>query len=480
MLTQLTGLDAMFLYQEVDAAPMHIAGLAIYDPSTTPDKFVRFKDILKTYEDRMHLVPMFRRKLVHVPFNLDHPYWIEDSNFDLEFHVRHIALPKPGDWRQLCIQVARLHSRPLDLSRPLWEAYVIEGLDNVEGLPEGSYAVFTKLHHAAVDGASGAEITAVMHDLTPDATAPKPEKAWRPDRTPSDLELMMRAAGNNIRSPFRMAEVLSEALPALNQARATLESQKTQNATAAVPKTRFNGPLSSHKIFNGVNLPLDDVKAIRKKVDGATVNDVILSIVGGALRKYLEDKNELPVSSLIAGAPINVRTEEEKGTGGNVVSQMNVSLRTDVADPKERLQAVHEAAVESKAYMNAVGARAMTDLGQTVPAAIAALGSRVALETGLINRFNLPFNTIVTNVPGPQVPLFMGGAQLVANYGFAPLQHGLGLTHPVFSYCGTITIAFQACRDMMPDPDFYAECLTTSFKELRDTTLGKAKKQAAA
>ncbi|MGB0921472.1 MAG: WS/DGAT/MGAT family O-acyltransferase [Alphaproteobacteria bacterium] len=469
MLTQLSGMDAMFLYQELDNAPMHIAGLAIYDPATAPGGFVRFKDILNTFEERLHLSPIFRRRLVQVPLNLDHPYWIEDPNFDLEFHVRHIALPKPGDWRQLCIQTSRLFARPMDLNRPLWEATVIEGLDNMEGVPEGSYAIFTKMHHAAIDGASGAEITAAIHDLTPEPRKLEPEETWVPDKEPTPAELLSRAYMNNLRTPFKMARVLSDAIPAISRVRAGVKSSELKSL-GKKPKTRFNGPISAHRVFDGVNLSLEEVKAVKNAVEGATVNDVMLTTVGGALRKYLEHRHELPNGSLVAGAPINVRTEEEKGTGGNMINQMNVPLRTDIADPKERLQAVHEEAVASKAYANAVGARIMTDVTQSVPPAIAALGSRAAVEAGLTHRFNPPFNCIVTNVPGPQIPLYMGGAKLVRNYGFAPLTEGMGLTHPILSYDGMISIGFQACREMLPDPEFYAQCIQESFDDLKRAT----------
>ena len=166
---QLTGIDTLFLTQETERTPLHISPLLIYDPSTAPGGSVRFKDILRLFESRLHLAPIFRRKLVQVPFDLDYPYWVETEDFDLEFHVRHIALPRPGDWRQLCIQVARLHARILDRSHPLWEAYVIEGLDNIEGLPKGSFALFLKMHHAAIDGVAGAEIIGAIHDTEPRA-----------------------------------------------------------------------------------------------------------------------------------------------------------------------------------------------------------------------------------------------------------------------------------------------------------------------
>lgn len=177
---QLSSLDASFLSYETPNTPMHVGGIQIYDPSTAPGAEVRFKDILRHIDQRLHVFRGFRQKLARVPFDLDNPYWVEDANFDLEYHVRHIALPKPGDWRQFCIQVARLHSRPLDLTKPLWEFNIIEGLDNIEGLPKGCFALVFKIHHAAIDGMSGMDMTSALHDLTPDAPAPEP-KSWAPE-----------------------------------------------------------------------------------------------------------------------------------------------------------------------------------------------------------------------------------------------------------------------------------------------------------
>ena len=215
LVKQLSGLDASFLYLETQNAPLHIGSFAIYDQSTAPGGRVTFKGILANVESRLHLARCFRQKLARAPFDLDHPYWIEDPDFDLEFHVRHIAVPQPGDWRQLCIQIARLHARPLDLSKPLWEMYVIEGLDNVDGAPPGSFAIMTKIHHAAIDGVSGAELATAIHDLEPHGSAPPPEKSWVPERDPSFLELGIRTAVNNVTNPFRLARSLRRNAPGL-------------------------------------------------------------------------------------------------------------------------------------------------------------------------------------------------------------------------------------------------------------------------
>lgn len=466
---QLSGLDASFLYLETQNAPLHIGSFAIYDQSTAPEGRVTFKGILQNVESRLHLARCFRQKLAHAPFDLDHPYWIEDPDFDLEFHVRHIALPQPGDWRQLCIQLARLHARPLDLSKPLWEMYVIEGLDNVEGAPPGSFAVMTKIHHAAIDGVSGAELATAIHDLEPNGAPKPPDKPWVPERDPSMIELSIRTALTNITNPFKMARTLRRTAPGLAQLFRSRPEEDVENA-APVPRTRFNGTVSPHRVVEGATFSLQDVRDIRKHVPGSTVNDVVLAVCSGALRLYLTERGELPEESLAAMAPISVRTEREKGTAGNVISMMSVNLHSDEGDPLERLRKIHETTKTSKATSEAVGARTMTDVTQFMPGMLAGLAARTSSRLGLANRMRPFANTIVTNVPGPQVALYFTGARMVSLHGMGPVTDGMGLIHPVFSYSGRIGISVTACRAQLPDPGFYAQCLRDAFDELQFAT----------
>jgi diacylglycerol O-acyltransferase len=464
---QLTGQDASFLYGETSKSPMHIGALAIYDPSDLKDGKQRFKDILGFIEERLHLAKTFRRKLVEVPFNLDHPYWIEDKDFDIEFHTRHIRLPEPGDWRQLCIQAARLHSRPLDLTKPLWEFTVIEGLDDVPGLPKGCYAILSKIHHACIDGVSGADITEAIHGLEPSPPTPaEPKSAWQGESPPNAVELITRANINNLSQPFHLAEVMARSVPAMARFQKGLLQKKFALSIRA-PKTRFGGVISSHRVVEGRSFELDDIKKIKSMVPRATVNDAILTIVGGALRKYLESKNELPAEPLIAMAPISVRGEAGKNALGNQVAAMTVKLGTHIDDPLERLQAVHQAASSSKEMTKAVGAKLMTDFSQFIPSTTTALATRIYTEMRLAENINLGFNCVITNVPGPQVPLYSAGAKLVTQFGLGPIFDGMGLIFPVFSYCGQITISVNSCRDMMPDPDFFGSCIQDSFDELK-------------
>jgi diacylglycerol O-acyltransferase len=473
---QLSGLDASFLYFETANAPMHVGGLLIYDQSTAPGGAVRFKDILKFYEERMHRARSFRQKVVRVPLNLDHPYWVEDSDFDLEFHLRHIALPKPGDWRQLCIQVARLNSRALDHARPLWEAYVIEGLDNIPGLPKGSYAVLSKIHHAAIDGVSGAEMSAAVHDLEPVVDIVKAEREWKGEREPTSVELITRAHLNNLRKPFNLAKVMTQSVPALARVGAGLATRKLRppRLPGQVPRTRFNGKVSPHRVFEGRRFDLAEIRAIKNSVENATVNDVVLTICGGALRKYLESKRELPDTSMVAMAPISVRSDDQRGHAGNQVSGMLVSLHTEIADPRARLIAVHDGTIHSKELTNAVGARLMTDYTQFIPSSTAGLAARLYTRWGLANAITPMFNCVITNVPGPQVPLYSVGARLVGHFGLGPILDGMGLIMPVFSYCGGISISITSCREMVPDPEFFAQCIQDSFDDVKRATLGLA------
>jgi diacylglycerol O-acyltransferase len=465
---QLTGLDASFLYMETANAPMHISGLSIYDQSTAPGGKVRFKDIIENTNNRLMGLPVMTQKLVNVPMNLDHPYWVTDGAYDPEFHIRHIALPKPGDWRQLCIVISRLHARPLDRAHPLWELYIIEGLDNVEGAPKGSFAMFSKTHHAAIDGTSGMELTAATHDLSPDYKRAHKTATISVDSEPSTIELLVRSQLNSIRKPFNFISVARNTVPGMARVVAGL-SKGQLSRVKDIPRTRFNERVSPHRVFDAINVPLDDVKKIKNSIAGATVNDAAITIVGGALRKYLKAHNELPEHSLAAMAPVNVRSDKDKA-GGNIVATMTVAVRSDIEDPMERLQAVHESSSKAKELTNAIGAKTMTDYTQFIPATLTAQAARLASRWGLMNRMSPQFNCVITNVPGPPIPLYNTGAKMVANYGTGPVQDGLGLFHVISSYCGQFVISATSCRVMMPDPAFYRQCLQESFDELLAAT----------
>jgi WS/DGAT/MGAT family acyltransferase len=462
-------MDASFVALETRNSPMHIGSLLIYNPATAPGGFVRFKDILRFFESRMQLSKTMRQRLVRVPFDLDYPYWIEDGDFDLEYHVRHLALPKPGDWRQLCIQAARIFARPLDLTRPPWEFTVIEGLDNIPGVAPGSYAMVTKVHHAAIDGMSGIDLMEALHTLDPNEPPPNAPDTWQPEEVPNIATLLAKSWLNGIANPARQLEVAAKAVPGLANAIKGLAAKDFKlHGEMLAPRTRFNAVLSTARVIEGRSVPLADIKAIRTLVPGAKVNDVFLAIVGGAMRKYLAAHDDLPDKTLTAMAPISVRGKDEKGDMGNQVAAMIAPLGTHIADPVERLAYVHSQTVNSKAMTDAIGARNMTEMSKVSPALFMALGAQLYTRLGLANRVSPPFTTVVTNVPGPPVPIYSTGSRLESMMGLICLTDGMALGHTVQSYCDEATITFTACRQIVPDPEFYGQCIEDSFNELRD------------
>jgi WS/DGAT/MGAT family acyltransferase len=390
--------------------------------------------------------------------------------------VRHIALPKPGDWRQLCIQTARLHARPLDMRKPLWEAYVIEGLDNVAGVPKGSFALVMKIHHAAIDGVSGAELAAAIHDPMPDAEVVPPAVEWQPERLPTGLELLGNSAIRSAAIPWKFGKLIARSTPALAKVVAGIGTRQLK-VPVRVPRTRFNGTVSANRVFDGRSFSLDDVKAIKNSQEGTTVNDVIMCICGGALRKYLEARHELPEDSLVAMAPMSVRPDDKRADGGNLVTAMSIPLRSDIGDPVERLLAVHEETMQAKKLAYTIGPNLTADAAEFLPSTVSGLLARTYANARLADRLPPMFNTVISNVPGANHPLYSMGSRMVSSYGIGPVTHGLGLFQTVFSYNNKITISAIADRDMMPDPAFYSECIQAAFDELLAASVKPAPKK---
>ena len=482
MLQQLGAQDASFIYQDTPATPMHVASVAILDPSTSPYGPLTLEAVMGFYEERLHLMPTARRRLVNVPFGLDHPYWIEDGGFDLEYHIREVGLPASQDWQALYTLAARILSRPLDLSRPPWEVYLVHGLDRLEGVPEGCVGLLFKTHHCAIDGASGLEMALALADLAPEmAPVPPPSEPWCADPMPHEGELLFRSWGNALLRPLQVAEFLAKAAPA---APALPESMRQELPQATpVPKTRFNAPVSAHRVVGFERFSLDAVRAVKNEVTGATVNDVALTLCGGALRRYLREKIELPEDSLLAMAPISVRKPSAEYGQGNAVSAMFVTIGTHIEDPMERLKHVRDTTAAAKQMANAVGADTMLRTNEFMPAAVSNLAQRLTTEFARANQAAPAFNCSITNVPGPQVPLYTMGCRTLTTIGYGPVTHNMGLIMPISSYCGEFTISFTSCRDMIPDPDFFMACIRQSFEETRTAALGpesEAKAKVAA
>jgi WS/DGAT/MGAT family acyltransferase len=396
-----------------------------------------------------------------VPFGLDDPCWIEDEHFDLEYHVRNIALPKPGDWRQFCIQASRIHARPLDLERPLWEIYVIEGLDSILDLPKDSFALLTKLHQAAIDVEQGTEIITLLHDTTPHPHAVEPPTPWFPDAAPGDLELACRGVLRTVSSPRRLARPIVSALArAVSAPRAIVRELLPQGD--AVPITRFNTIVSPYRVFETRRFMLDEFREIRGLVRGATINDTVLAVCAGALRRYLAINDELPEDDLTTMTAVYVRQPGARSR----VEWVHLTLGTNIADPVKRLAHIRAQTASSELMAHAISARELTDLGTHAPAATLAVTGKM-LGRALVGagHGSPPANCAITNVPGPTAPLYLNGARMTYFSAIMPINDGLGLVMAVTSFDGRIIVSPTSCREQMPDPEVFAQCVRDCFQE---------------
>lgn len=474
---QLGVLDTAFINLEQNNTPQHIGGLGIYDPSTAPGGFVRFKQVIANFEQRLHRLPLFRTRLLEVPGNVDRPYWVQDENFDVEFHLRHIALPQPGDWRQLCILVSRLHTRPLDMSRPLWEAYIIEGLDNVEGLPEGSFAVYTKMHHALVDGAGGQSFMAALHDLEPDPVLQPDEAAIiEVDTQPSKVSLLARAAVNQTKNTVGLATGAYGLARDFTKLGMSIVRDEVPKPDIQSPKIRFNEPVSKYRSFEAATFTLDDFKAV-KNAFGVKINDVALAVVAGGMRKYLQAIGELPEESLAASIPMNMRSRRGETEENNQVGSVFCDLHTTETDPVARLMAIHASANEAKEFGEQSPLVDAIKLAGVFTPWIAKGSAKLYSQQKISRLLPVNINTVVTNVPGPNFDLYCAGARLVRYHGLGVLTPGCGLFHAIFSFAGSLTISILADREQLNDPKPYRECIEASFAELKAAADAKQKQK---
>jgi WS/DGAT/MGAT family acyltransferase len=483
---QLSGLDASFLYMETAHQFGHVSSLSIYErPADDPD-YEPLAQWRAQIERRLHLLEPLRRRLRNVPFNLDHPFWIEDPDFDLDFHVRHTAVAPPGTDEQLGELVARIVGRPLDRTRPLWETYVIEGL------PDGRFAILTKVHHATIDGAAGAELLVLMLDGDPAGDpVPEPEAPWDPAREPTDPEVLLRAAGSLVRKPARAVVLGTRTVRQLGQAtrnpilvaaanqvrdgmrgplgallnvgrRRAPEGEATGPLPSGAPKTPFNAPITAHRRFAFRSTSLSDIKAVKNAM-GATVNDVVMALCAGGLRSWLEARNELPEQPLVAMVPVSIRTGEETEKWTNRVSGIFASLPTDEPDPIQRVARVHEAMVGAKGLFDAVPADSLTDFTQFAPPAVFARAMRTS--TRLMARSS-PVNLVISNVPGPRDPLYTAGARMLHYYPVSTIVDGQGLNITVQSYMDTLDFGLIACRELVPDVWDLADLIVDDLRAL--------------
>jgi diacylglycerol O-acyltransferase / wax synthase len=444
MPTRLSGLDASFLYLETRTSHMHVASAIILDPSTAAGglTFAGYKDYLAR---RLHLAPPFRRRLVQVPFRLDHPRWIEDPDFDLDYHVRRAALPAPGGMAELAEFTGDFMSRSLDRRRPLWEVWMVEGLEG------GRVAVLSKTHHAAVDGVSGAELLAAMLQLEPGQEPDPPEQTWQPESKPSELRLLAGAGAQLALRPWQAVgvsrRVLSSATGLLRFSFAQKESAPP--SPFAAPVTSLNGAIGPHRRIAFAEIDLDGVKEVKNTL-GGTVNDVVLAVVAGALRRYFSERGEPVDEPLVAMVPISTHEATPEG-GGNSVSAMLTELPVDEADPARRLKRVSAATKGAKEQHGALGASTLQHLAELAPAGVSALAARLYTRVNVADRHRPIWNLVVSNVPGPRFPLYCAGARVEAMYPLGPVHEMSGLNVTLFSYQDTIFLGINADRELVPD-----------------------------
>jgi WS/DGAT/MGAT family acyltransferase len=461
---RMSGLDASFLYFETPTMHMHVCATIIFDPSTVEGGY-SFENVKQFIEGRLHLVEPFRRRLVSVPFNLHHPVWVEDPDFDLDYHLRRIGLPSPGTPEQLAELAGDIASRPLDRTRPLWEMWIVEGLE------DGNVAVVAKMHHCTVDGVSGANLMVHLFDLAaePEEKPPPPEN-WEPERKPSDLELVGYGLVSRARRPLNIFKVVPDTVRSVQgfvQTRRAREGGAGMPAPFTAPRTSFNVAVSPHRTVAYTRVSLDDIKTI-KNAFGTTVNDVVLAVASGALRRYLDRKGETPEKSLIGVVPVSVRTEEEKSQlGSNKVSALFTSLASDIDDPVERLRAINEVNKGAKEEHNAIGANFLQNWAEFAAPTTFSLAARLYSSLKFAERHPVVHNLVISNVPGPPFPLYFAGAQLVALYPLGPIFDGAGLNITVISYMNYVDWGFIADRDAVPDIWDLANDVPEALAELK-------------
>jgi diacylglycerol O-acyltransferase len=458
----MTGLDAGFLYMETPTLHMHTLKISVVDPAGVEGgySFERFREELSK---RLHLLPPFRRRIVEVPFGLDHPVWIEDPGFDLDNHVVRVDVRAPGGPREMDEMIGRIASVSLRRDRPLWQIWVIEGLEG------GRVCFVAKMHHAAADGVAASALLSNVLSLQPEPAEPEPpNRPWRPEPIPGALRLILDAFRDRFRRTKRIPRLVRrtrENVKALgeHQASAPIRPPRPVKDT---PRTSFNGALSKRRVFATTSLAIDDFKTV-KNAFGVSLNDVVLGVVSGSLRRYLDERGEVIDKPLVAGVPVS---SEQPGSdprlGGNRVTNMFTSLCTDIDDPVERLKAISGVTGAAKDRINILGADLMADWAEHTPPRPFAWAVRTYSRHGLASRHAPPINLVVSNVPGPPLPLYIAGARLVALFSVGPILEGIGLNVTVWSYIDQMNFAAIACADRLPQVHRVTDGLAESLREL--------------
>ncbi|WP_236788433.1 wax ester/triacylglycerol synthase family O-acyltransferase [Amycolatopsis sp. GM8] len=461
----LSGLDASFLYLETPSQVLHICGLLTLDGSTMPGgySFTAFREKLA---ERVSAIPEFRRKLHNSPLNLLHPVWVEDETFDVDRHVHRVAVPSPGDRETLAELCAHFASQPLDRARPLWEMYVIEGL------PDGGIAALLKMHHATVDGVSGANLIAYLCGLDPDSLPPLPETERNP-APPSDLELLRNSVASLARRPAEIAKLLPDLLAVAPRWIGRALKRTGMPVPFTAPRTSFNSTITGLRTVAYTSLDLDEVKAV-KNAFSVTVNDVVLALCAGALRRYLQARGELPDEPLVATVPVSVQDRTETDAGSNKVSAFFAALPTQLADPVARVHAIAESNRVAKEHHFTIRPDMLQDWAQFAGPRIFGFAARAYAALRLAEKHPVVHNLVISNVPGPPMPLYLLGAKVTGLYPLGPVFHGAGLNVTVISNAGRVDVGLLGARELVPQLWPLADAITSELKDLLDAANGVA------
>ena len=460
---RLSGLDASFLYLETAKQPLHVCAILELDTSTMSGgyTFDRFRDELGL---KIKALPQFREKLADSALNLDHPVWVDDKDFDVDRHVHRIGLPAPGGRRELAEIAGHIASLPLDRSRPLWEMWVIEGIAGTDAGNAGRLAVMSKMHHAGVDGVSGANLMSTLCTTEPDAPPPEPVEGV------GDANILDIAVGGLVRyasRPLHLVNVLPATIASAVETVRRARSGSAMTRPFKAPPTAFNAAVTGHRNIAYAELDLEDIKTVKNRF-GVKVNDVVMALCAGVLRQYLLDHGELPDTPLVAMVPVSVRDKSDR-PGRNQVSGLFSSLETHIADPAKRLRAIADANSVAKEHSSAIGATLLQDWSQFAAPAVFGLAMRVYSSMRLSERRPV-HNLVISNVPGPQVPLYYLGAQVKAMYPLGPIFHGSALNVTVMSLAGRLDVGIISCPELLPDLWDLADDFPVALEELLSAT----------